>query len=132
MCRSGHEKADDDDRVIVPLYEHVRGSMMSLYLIVGLFGALVGSFLNVCIYRLPRRESVAWPGSHCPTCTQPIAWYDNIPIVSYLVLAGRCRSCANKISWRYPMVEALNAAGYVVLLWFFGPQWATAAYGALY
>ena len=106
--------------------------MISLYLIVGIFGAIVGSFLNVCIYRLPRRESVAWPGSHCPACTHPIAWYDNIPVVSYLVLLGRCRSCANKIPWRYPMVEVLNAAGYVGLYWFFGPQWATVAYSVLY
>jgi leader peptidase (prepilin peptidase)/N-methyltransferase len=102
------------------------------YLIVGLFGALVGSFLNVCIYRLPRGESIAWPGSHCPGCSHPIAWYDNIPIASYLVLAGRCRYCAVRISWRYPVVEALNAAGYVGLLWYFGPSWATAAYGLLY
>ncbi|MDH5641556.1 MAG: prepilin peptidase, partial [Nitrospira sp.] len=78
--------------------------MIPLHLIVGIFGAIVGSFLNVCIYRLPRRESVAWPGSHCPACSHPIAWYDNIPIVSYLVLMGRCRSCTNKIPWRYPMV----------------------------
>ena len=106
--------------------------MIPLHLIVGIFGAIVGSFLNVCIYRLPRRESVAWPGSHCPACSHPIAWYDNIPIVSYLVLMGRCRSCTNKIPWRYPMVEALNAAGYVGLFWFFGPQWSTAAYGVLY
>jgi leader peptidase (prepilin peptidase)/N-methyltransferase len=106
--------------------------MLSLYLIVGLFGALVGSFLNVCIYRLPRRESIAWPGSHCPACSHPIAWYDNIPILSYLILGGRCRNCANGISWRYPIVEALNAGGYVGLFWFFGANWATAAYAVLY
>jgi len=106
--------------------------LLSSYLIVGTFGALVGSFLNVCIYRLPLRESIVWPGSHCPACSTPIAWYDNIPIISYLILAGRCRSCANSISCRYPIVEALNAAGYVGLFWFFGPNWATAAYGLLY
>lgn len=106
--------------------------MGGLYLIVGLFGAVVGSFLNVCIYRLPRRESVAWPGSHCPACRRPIAWYDNIPLVSYLLLLGRCRRCRTRIPLRYPLVEALNAAGYVALLWYFGPSWSTAAYGALY
>jgi leader peptidase (prepilin peptidase)/N-methyltransferase len=105
--------------------------MFSLYLIVGLFGALIGSFLNVCIYRLPRRESIAWPGSHCPSCSHPIAWYDNIPIVSYLILLGRCRNCRVRIPSRYPVVEALNALGYVALLWFFGLSWATAAYGLL-
>ena len=106
--------------------------MTPLYLIIGLFGALIGSFLNVCIYRLPRHESVAWPGSHCPACSHPIAWYDNIPIVSYLVLAGRCRYCAARIPLRYPVVEALNALGYVGLLWFFGPSWPAVAYGLLY
>lgn len=106
--------------------------MLFLYLIVGLFGALIGSFLNVCIYRLPRHESVAWPGSHCPTCAHPIAWYDNLPLLSYLLLAGRCRHCAVRIPWRYPVVEALNALGYVGLLWFFGPSWMTVVYGVLY
>lgn len=106
--------------------------MWSFYLIVGLLGALIGSFLNVCIYRMPRRESIAWPGSHCPGCAQPIAWHDNIPLVSYLALRGRCRHCAATISLRYPVVEALNALGYVGLLWFFGPGWPTVAYGFLY
>jgi leader peptidase (prepilin peptidase)/N-methyltransferase len=106
--------------------------MTTLYLVVGLFGALIGSFLNVCIYRLPRHESIAWPGSHCPACSHPIAWYDNIPIVSYLVLTGRCRHCAARIPLRYPVVETLNALGYAALLWFFGPGWPTVAYGLLY
>jgi leader peptidase (prepilin peptidase) / N-methyltransferase len=106
--------------------------MSSLYLVVGLFGAVIGSFLNVCIHRLPRQESVAWPGSHCPACGQAIAWYDNIPLFSYLLLMGRCRHCAVPISIRYPIVEALNAVGYVALLWFFGPVWPTVAYGLLY
>ena len=103
-----------------------------LYLIVGLFGALIGSFLNVCIYRLPKHESIAWPGSHCPACSHPIAWYDNIPILSYLILRGRCRSCSVPISFRYPLVEGLNALGYIGLLQFFGLSWATVAYGLLY
>lgn len=106
--------------------------MSSLYLIVGLFGALIGSFLNVCIYRLPRQESIAWPGSHCPTCSHPIGWYDNLPLVSYLILLGRCRHCAMRIPLRYPVVEALNVLGYVGLLWFFGPSWPAVAYGLLY
>lgn len=108
------------------------GQALSWFLIVGVFGALIGSFLNVCIYRLPRQESLAWPGSHCPTCSHPLAWYDNIPIVSYLVLTGRCRDCGVRIPFRYPLVEMLNALGYIGLLWFFGPSWATVAYGLLY
>ena len=107
------------------------GALLPL-LIAGLLGALIGSFLNVCIYRLPRQESIAWPGSHCPTCSHPIAWYDNIPILSYLALAGRCRHCAVRIPFRYPLVEVLNASGYVGLLWVFGPSLVTVAYCLLY
>jgi len=106
--------------------------MLLLYCIVGLFGALIGSFLNVCIYRLPRCESIAWPGSHCTSCAQPIAWYDNLPLVSYLFLRGRCRHCRAPISLRYPVIEALNAIGYVGLLWRFGPTWTAVVYGLLY
>ncbi len=101
-------------------------------LIAGSFGALIGSFLNVCIYRLPRHESIVWPGSHCPRCAQPIAWYDNIPILSYLILVGRCRQCTVRIPFGYPLIEILNASGYVALLWVFGPSWVTVAYCVLY
>ena len=93
----------------------------------GLFGAQVGSFLNVCIYRLPRHESVAWPGSHCPTCSHAIAWYDNIPIISYAVLLGHCRHCGVRIPVRYPGIEILNALGYMGILWCFGFTWGTVA-----
>jgi leader peptidase (prepilin peptidase) / N-methyltransferase len=71
------------------------------------FGAVVGSFLNVCIHRLPTGESVVFPASHCPRCQQPIRPYDNIPILSYLILRGRCRRCSEPISARYPLVEIL-------------------------
>jgi leader peptidase (prepilin peptidase) / N-methyltransferase len=74
------------------------------------FGALIGSFLNVVIWRLPRGESLAKPPSHCPGCGEPIKPYDNIPIVSWLILRGRCRNCGTRISARYPLVEALTAA----------------------
>ncbi len=104
----------------------------TLYMVVGVFGALIGSFLNVCIYRLPRAESISWPGSHCTACSRPIAWYDNIPLLSYVMLAGRCRYCSVPIPVRYPVVEALNTLGYVGLLGFFGPGWSTCAYGVLY
>ena len=74
----------------------------------GLAGLLIGSFLNVCISRLPYDESVVTPRSHCPRCGAWIAWYDNIPLLSYVLLAGKCRACAASISWRYPAVEALT------------------------
>src|SRR2546425_8391623 len=85
-----------------------------------LVGGVIGSFLNVCIHRLPLRESIVRPGSRCPQCKTAIAWYDNIPILSYLWLRGRCRSCRADIGWRYPLVEALNAAGYGFIAWRFG------------
>lgn len=76
----------------------------------GLLGAVVGSFLNVVVYRLPRHESLITPASRCPRCAAPVRPYDNIPILSFLLLRGRCRSCSARISARYPLVEALTAA----------------------
>ena len=81
--------------------------MIDLFAI--LFGVSVGSFLNVCIARLPRDESIVQPPSHCRTCDEPIRWYDNIPLVSYIMLRGRCRACHTPIPARYPLVEALMA-----------------------
>jgi leader peptidase (prepilin peptidase)/N-methyltransferase len=97
-----------------------------------LFGAVIGSFLNVCIYRLPRRESLVRPGSRCLRCKTPIPWHDNIPILSYLWLRGRCRACHAGISWRYPLVEALNAAGYGFIVWRFGVTVIACAYMLLF
>jgi len=78
-----------------------------------LFGLFVGSFLNVCIVRLPRGRSIVTPPSHCPRCQERIKWYDNIPVVSFLILRGRCRSCGLPISWRYPLVELMNGLMYL-------------------
>lgn len=82
------------------------------------FGALVGSFLNVVIYRVPRDLSVVSPRSACPTCQTPIAGYDNIPVISWLLLRGKCRGCASPISARYPLVEAFTAAAFAGLTWY--------------
>jgi leader peptidase (prepilin peptidase) / N-methyltransferase len=76
----------------------------------GVLGAIFGSFLNVVAYRLPRHESLIAPPSHCPSCGAPVKPYDNVPVLSWLVLRGRCRSCSAPISARYPLVEALTAA----------------------
>lgn len=80
-----------------------------LDIIIFIFGLIVGSFANVCIYRLPREESIVRPRSHCPLCGTPLAWYDNIPIFSFFILGGRCRTCNNQISPRYLLVEFLTA-----------------------
>jgi len=84
------------------------------------FGAIIGSFLNVCIYRMPHGKSVVWPGSHCPLCEKRIPWYDNIPFFSYLFLKGRCRFCKKVISPVYLLVELLTALMFVVLFKHYG------------
>lgn len=91
-------------------------------------GLIIGSFLNVVIWRLPRRESVVHPGSQCPGCHADIAAYDNVPVVSWIVLRGRCRRCATAISLRYPAVELLTAVLFAVLGWRFGFDPALPAY----
>ena len=92
-----------------------------LTLLLGVLGLVVGSFLNVCIYRLPRGQSVNWPASRCTTCDRSLAWYENIPVVSWVVLRGRCRTCGERISVMYPIVEVITAAlfiaGYVIYGW---------------
>jgi leader peptidase (prepilin peptidase)/N-methyltransferase len=94
----------------------------------GLFGLLIGSFLNVVIWRLPRGESIVSPPSHCPSCDAEIAPYDNIPIVSWIVLRGRCRHCGAGISIRYPLVEAASAGLWVAMALRFGATWELPAY----
>lgn len=85
------------------------------------FGAVIGSFLNVCIYRVPLGASVVLPASACPRCRHELSWYENIPIVSWLALRGRCRSCRAWIGVRYPIVEALTAAMFAAAWWYYGP-----------
>jgi leader peptidase (prepilin peptidase) / N-methyltransferase len=87
-----------------------------------LLGAIVGSFLNVVIHRYPREESIVFPPSHCPGCDAAIRWYDNIPLLSFAVLLGRCRTCREPISWRYPLVELANGLFYLAIFLHTGPQ----------
>ena len=82
--------------------------------VLGAFGLVVGSFLNVCISRLPAGESIVSPGSRCPKCGTPIKWYDNVPVIGYLVLGGRCRACKAPISAQYPLVELATGVAFVV------------------
>ena len=87
------------------------------YIFIFLLGACIGSFLNVIIHRIPNEESIVFPNSACPKCQKPIKPYDNIPLLSWLVLGGKCRSCKNPISARYPAVELLNALLFVLVFW---------------
>ncbi len=91
-----------------------------MLLLIILYGLIIGSFLNVLIYRIPKEESIVWPGSHCPACSHPLKWSDNIPLISYLLLKGKCRYCRAPISARYPLVEGLNALVYITMYLKFG------------
>ena len=78
--------------------------------LLGALGLVVGSFLNVCIYRLPRGESIAYPASHCTACGRALRWYENVPVLGWVALRGRCRTCGESISWMYPAVEVATPA----------------------
>jgi leader peptidase (prepilin peptidase)/N-methyltransferase len=86
------------------------------------FGLAIGSFLNVCIARLPAGESIVSPGSRCPSCRQPIRWVDNVPVLSYLLLKGRCRACQARIGFRYPLVEVVTGAAFALQAWWLAPD----------
>ncbi|WP_142163658.1 A24 family peptidase [Cellulomonas sp. SLBN-39] len=98
-----------------------------LVTLAGVLGLLVGSFLNVVVWRVPRGESVVAPPSACPSCGARIRPYDNVPVVSWLVLRGRCRDCAAPISARYPAVELLTGVAFAAVAWWSGPGWWTPA-----
>lgn len=91
-----------------------------LCIVIFLYGIIIGSFLNVCIYRIPKKENIATTRSHCMSCGYQLKWYDLVPLFSYLVLRGRCRKCGSKISVQYPVIEALNGALYLLIFWRYG------------
>lgn len=99
-----------------------------LGILIFMFGAIVGSFLNVCIVRMPKGQSIVTPGSYCPKCLQSIAWYDNIPLLSWLVLTGKCRQCKAVISFQYWLVECLTASAFYGLYRHYGLDWVLLAY----
>ena len=94
---------------------------MSAVAVAVLFGLVVGSFLNVCIYRLPRRESIVWPASRCTSCGRELAWFENVPVFGWLALGGRCRTCRAPISAMYPIVEAVTGALFGAAMYWYGP-----------
>ncbi|MCD6115712.1 prepilin peptidase [bacterium] len=102
-----------------------------IYALIIIIGLAFGSFLNVVIYRLPLKRSIVTPGSFCPSCGQPVKFYDNIPVLSYLILKGRCRYCKSRISVRYPLVESLYAVLLIVLFLKFGFSGEFFTYSAL-
>lgn len=94
--------------------------MILFYIIIFLLGIVIGSFLNVCIYRIPKHEDVAITRSHCMVCNYQLQWFDMFPIFSYLCLRGRCRKCGAKLSVQYPLIEAANGILYVLIIWMNG------------
>ena len=91
-----------------------------LYIIIFLYGFVIGSFLNVCIYRIPKQENIVKIRSHCMNCGYQLKWYDLVPVFSYLCLRGRCRSCKQKISVQYPLIELLNGVLYCIVFAVYG------------
>lgn len=101
-----------------------------LYISIFVMGLVIGSFLNVCMIRMPEGKSIAFPPSHCDSCDTPLKWYDMIPVFSYLVYRGRCRYCHAPLSIRYPIVEALNGLLYVALFFLYGFSYPFFLYAA--
>lgn len=89
--------------------------LIPIYILIFAFGIVIGSFLNVCIYRIPQHETVVTERSHCMRCGYQLAWYDMVPVFSWLFLRGRCRRCKEPISPQYPIIEALNGILYIVV-----------------
>lgn len=98
------------------------------YIIIFIFGITIGSFLNVCIYRIPLGESIVTAPSHCMTCGWKMKWYDMVPVFSWLVLGGKCRNCKSKISVQYPIIEGVNGILYVMICAVNGLEWSSVIY----
>ncbi|MNS34757.1 Type 4 prepilin-like proteins leader peptide-processing enzyme [compost metagenome] len=94
--------------------------------VVFIFGLMIGSFLNVVIYRLPADESIVWPGSHCPNCNRTLTAWENIPVLSWLALGAKCKGCKSPISWRYPAIELATGALFLFVYSVYGLSWQTA------
>ena len=103
-----------------------------LYIVIFLYGIVIGSFLNVCIYRLPKKENIVKVRSHCMNCGYQLKWYDLIPLFSYLFLRGRCRKCGENISIQYPVIEALNGVLYLIIFAEYGLSVETLLYCLLF
>jgi leader peptidase (prepilin peptidase)/N-methyltransferase len=96
-------------------------SSVAFAALAAIVGALIGSFLNVCIYRLPRGRSVVWPASACESCGRELSWFENVPVVSWAALGAKCRTCKSPLSVRHPIVEVMTAAMFGAAAWYYGP-----------
>ncbi len=103
-----------------------------MIILIFLYGLLIGSFLNVCIYRIPREESIVFPSSHCPNCGTSLKWYNLVPVFSFIVQRGKCRYCGEKISPQYPIIELLNAIIYLFIYLQFGATLEFFFYGIIF
>jgi leader peptidase (prepilin peptidase)/N-methyltransferase len=101
------------------------------FVVSGVVGAMVGSFLNVCVYRLPKGLSIVRPGSACPKCGTPIRWYDNFPVLSWVLLGAKCRTCKARVHWQYPLVESITCLFFLAVYWKFGMTIASPVYMGL-
>ncbi len=101
------------------------------FVVSGVVGAMVGSFLNVCVHRMPKGLSIVKPGSACPKCATPIRWYDNFPVLSWVLLGAKCRTCKARIHWQYPLVELITCLLFLAVYWKFGMTLASPVYMAL-
>ncbi len=101
------------------------------FVVSGVIGAMVGSFLNVCVHRMPKGLSIVKPGSACPKCATPIRWYDNFPVLSWVLLGAKCRTCKARIHWQYPLVELITCLLFLAVYWKFGMTLASPVYMAL-
>ncbi len=101
------------------------------FVVSGVIGAMVGSFLNVCVHRMPKGLSIVKPGSACPKCATPIRWYDNFPVLSWVLLGAKCRTCKAPIHWQYPLVELITCLLFLAVYWKFGMTLASPVYMTL-
>jgi leader peptidase (prepilin peptidase)/N-methyltransferase len=118
LTRKQHRRLGD--KTHPPAKEHAMAAVILLYIIIFLFGIVIGSFLNVCIYRIPEHEDIVKERSHCMSCGYQLAWYDMFPLFSYIALRGRCRKCQAKLSVQYPLIEGLNGIAYVLITYELG------------
>ena len=98
------------------------------YIIISFFGLSIGSFLNVCIYRIPLKQDIVKLPSHCMSCGRKLKWYELIPVFSFLIQGGKCRSCKTKLSVQYPIIELLNGLLYVLVFYLYGESYQTVVY----